>query len=473
MNKDGILWHTVPRDIVPEVLLDGRHALRFGRPSFNPIDLAGLSVAVGYSESRSDSEYNPPCLLVLEERAAAETFSWLKVYAKETSPLSQYARVISGDDWSRFGNSGLFKRESREDVWASVLLGEVLAQGEAEIDMAALPLSRAGACFSMAIARATCTLGSDDATRICIERLRKIESDRRFVRRAVTVNDLLPVWTMAGSHLGNSVSGETAVDLVLNTAQSFIPDAVALVFDQSPMSLLDSSGFASDSIEERVLAFQNLLVELANARTHGRRNAFADVLLAAAAFLVGRSTSHEFLLRRVGKLFPTASVWYGLIAALAGPANWDANWARATKSIERQIQSKFDWSDSAGFDLCWLEYQWMTSTFDSAVVFASFPKLMPRVLAIEVIPGATCQFRLAMGAASESSIRPNESSQYEKELQSTLSQFVELAHQAQNLLKQTTSPQRQPELQSVQTSYRKPSRAKKAKPTTEKGDVRD
>jgi hypothetical protein len=473
MNKDGILWHTVPRDIVPEVLLGGRHAFRFGRPSFDSFDLAGLGVAVGYAESRSDSEYNPPCLLVLGEKAAAETFSWLKVYAKETSPLSQYARVISGDDWSRFGNSGLFKRESREDVWASVLLGEVLAQGEAEIDMASLPLSRAGACFSMAIARATCTHGTDDAMRICIDRLRKIEADRRFVRRAVTVNDLLPVWTMAGSHLGNSVSGEAAVGLVLNTAQSFIPDAGTLVFDQSPISLLDNSGFASDSIEERVLAFQNLLTDLTNARTHGGRNAFSDVFLAAAAFLVGRSTSHEFLLRRVSKLFPTASVWYGLIAALAGPAVWDANWARATKSIEKQIQSKFDWSDSAGFDLCWLEYQWMTSTFESPEVFTSFPKLMPRVLAIEVIPGAACQFRLTAGAAPEPGARPLESNQYEKDLQSTLSQFVELAYQAQNLLKVTAPSQKSLELQSVQTPNRRPSRAKKVKSTSEKRGISD
>ncbi len=412
-----------------------------------PYELKGSVVAVGYSDSRLRDEYNPPALLVLESESAIETLSWLRTYAPETAPLSQYTRVVSSQDWMSFsriqGRMQGFLYDAREDVWSSVILGEALAQGEADVELASLPLSRAGACFSMAIARAVFTYGRDEATKTCADRLRQVEADRRFVRRPVTVSDLMPIWAMASGQFGKSVSAEETANLVLDAASRFMHDSFSVPHSPTPLKLRNIPGLSSDSIEERVLAFQRLSTELTNAEAHGADSGLPSVLLAAAAFLVGRSTSHEFLLHRVSKRFPASLAWYGLIAGLAGPSTWDANWSKAAKGIERQVRPRFDWSESTGFDLCWIEYSWMAKMFDGTVTFNSLPKLLPRVISIEVIPGAACQFRLVAGSSPELEAGRSNDRVREMDLQAALSQFVVLANRARHLLEGDSTPKQQ------------------------------
>ncbi|MCT9072391.1 hypothetical protein [Cupriavidus gilardii] len=435
MSERTIRWQIFPRDIIPEVLFGGQQPLSsVGQFSIEPYNIKDSHVAVGYADSRITAGYNPPVLLVLKDESAVETLSWLRTYAPETSPLSQYARVVSSRDWEIFARAQDNVRDSREDIWSSVILGEALAQGETDVELASLPLSRASACFSMAIARAACIHGTDEATKTCADRLRQVEADRRFVRRSVTVSDLTPIWAMAGGQFGTPVSAEETAYLVLDAALSFMHKSARAPLFPSPLRLRDVPGLSSDSIEERVLAFQRLSTELTNAEPRGADNGLPSVLLAAAAFLVGRSTTHEFLLHRVSKRFPAALAWYGLIAGLAGPSLWDAGWFRAAKGIERQVRPRFDWTESTGFDLSWLEYSWMASTFEGPDAFNLLPKLLPRVISIESIPGATCQFRLAAGSSPDSDVKLHNDGARGKELQSALAQFVALANKARYLL---------------------------------------
>ncbi len=468
MKNDAIRWHTFPRDVLPELLLGGCPSPSPNDTYSTPYGLSGTGIAVGRVESRHDAEYNPPALLVLGNESAVETRSWLKVYAPETHPLSQYARVVSSDDWRRFYLEQS-SQASRADVWSSIVLGEALAQGEGDIEISALPLSRASACFSMPIARAACMYGTDDATRSCADRLRQVEADRRFVRRAITVDQLLPVWSMARILDGGAVSAEESAHLVFEAALKHLPD----VKGASHPHLRDIPGLSSDSIEQRVVTFQELSANLIKNDAGTTRREFAPVLLAAAAFLVGRSTTHQFLLRRIGRQFPSALVWYGLIAAVAGPAAWDVSWSRAVKSIERQVRSRFDWLDSVGFDLCWLEYKWLASAFEGPEIFVSLPKLMPRVLSVEILPGATCQFRLSTGASQETDVRGTSENQREKELQATLAQFVTLANRAQHLLGGAQPPVVQSSLNFGEgdASYLKTPKAKKTRATRNKGST--
>jgi hypothetical protein len=167
-------------------------------------------------------------------------------------------------------------------------------------------------------------------------------------------------------------------------------------------------------------------------------------LMAAAAFLVGRGTSHEFLLRRLGKVFPAAEAWFGLIAALTGVAAWDPDWTRATKSVERHIRAGFDWTDSSGFDLSWTEFAWLASTFEGPEAFATIPKLMPRAVAVEILPGSSCQFKLAAGGNTEAEVRTiSASSERERQLKAALAQFIGLASRTRELLESPSAPVQQ------------------------------
>lgn len=445
MSNNDIRWRTFPRDALPEALFGTSLVSQADRPTFERYDLLEDTVVAGFVGARTRLEYNPPCIFVVDDNFVAETLSWLKVYAPETSPLSQFGRVISADDWKRFGSRDEYQRqETREDRWASVIVGEALAQGDADVELPSLPLSRASSCFSTAIARVASVYGADEATHTCADRLRLIEADRRFVRRLVSVSDLLPIWALAGVRFREPLSAQDAVEVVLNTAEKYMPETFARGRVPAFASLRDYPELGSDSIEERVLAFQKLSHKLIQRSEQGLRNGLPAALLAAAAFLVGRSTSHEFLVRRIGRVFPAAPVWFGLIAALTGVEAWDPDWTRATKIVERQIRARFDWADATGFDLCWPEFHWLARTFDGPDVFSSLPKLVPRAVSVEVLPGATCQFKLASVGSSEPDARASSIvSARERELQAALSQFIVLAARTQQLLDGQSPPVQQ------------------------------
>jgi hypothetical protein len=85
----------------------------------------------------------------------------------------------------------------------------------------------------------------------------------------------------------------------------------------------------------------------------------------------------------------------------------------------------------------------MAATFDGADAFNLLPKLLPRVISIEAIPGAACQFRLASGSSQDSETRLPSDSVREKDLQAALSQFVLLANRARHLLEGGHVPSQQ------------------------------
>lgn len=465
MTTESIRWRLLERDSLPEALYGKTSAQDPNASTFVSDDLETGRIALGFVANQRQSVYNPPSIAVMADRSAPEIFSWLKTYADETSPLSQFGRVVTTKDWELFSAliAGRQVNTCREDYWASVILGEALAQGEGEGEPSSMPLSRALGCFSTAVARTSFIYNNEIGTHECIERLRKLAADLRFVRRSVTIEDLMPVWIMTSLQLSEPVSAIEAVDLVVNVAwKNHFNDLLGVV---SPSLLQEHRGLFSDSIEERVVAFHQLSNMLMKFAATSPRGNFCGVLLAAGAFLVGRSTSHEFLLRKFGRQVPTAFVWFGLLAALSGPRAWDAHWSRATKGIERQVRAKFEWTESVGADLYWAEFTWLANNFEGNAVFATLPKMLPKVLSIEVVPGATCQLRLAVGGAIETELRPTEPNAREKDLQSALAQLVSLAIRMKPLLDSPSTGIQQTLGLDESPTYQKPSRAKRPKRT--------
>lgn len=187
-------------------------------------------------------------------------------------------------------------------------------------------------------------------------------------------------------------------------------------------------------------------------------------MLAAAAFLVGRSTSHAFLLKRISRVSPAACVWFGAMAALAGPRAWDASWLRAVKGAERLLRTEFSWSNAPSADICWPEFAWLAGTFDDVDQLANLPKMLPRTLGIEVVPGTVIQVRLGGGAAEADVRSSNEASMRERALQDALSQFVSLAQRVKGLVEQAPSmsgSQQSLGLEGESAAYPKGARPKK------------
>lgn len=434
MTMNNIRWQMFKPNALPDALFGYVRPEKFGNTYIHRVRLDENMVAVGFAETERELPYNPPSVIVVGDRGSPEIFSWLKVYAPQTSPLSQFTRVISIDDWDAF-QDGEHRKTAfhRSDRWASVVLGEVLAQGDADTELSAIPLSRASACFSTAMARSFIVHGHEYATKTCTNRLTELEADKRFVSRSVSVEHLIPIWSIVGI---NSESNDIyeITELVVEGAKTLIYADLALPLPQ----LGQFKALTSDSIEERTIAFRKLASEIMLNFCDFPYSNYSSALLAAAAFLVGRSTSHSFMLRPLAKRLPTVFTWFGLISALSGPKTWDTDWSRATKGIERLLRAKFDWRDSPVTDLSWAEYSWLAKTFAGQEVFNDLSKMLPKVLSIEVIPGAMCQLRLSSGKENVNfdtdSRKDAEAAIRNEKLQSTLAQFINLALNSRELL---------------------------------------
>lgn len=477
MRQDEIRWATIDREDLLDVLL-GEHQppdldLRM-QPDLAP---RGARLAVGYRGARDRGGYGAPSLIVIPDETATETFSWLRTFADEVSPLSQYGRVALASDWRRFEvqNKTLRIGEQRPDRWSSIAVGEALSQIEGETSLQNLPLSRFAGCFTTPIARAALIWGADEATRTCTNRLRQLESDRRFARRPVGIEQLLPVWAIASANIGEKLLPSEAVSYVLDAGFGYyrVNDRSHHAPSASPLMLKEIHGLSSDSIEERVGAFNRLAVSILQ-RTQSDRgtapSSLDSLLLAAAAFQVGRGTSHVFLLQRVQGFAPTAAAWFGAMAALAGPRAWDKAWLKAAKGAERLLRPEFSWLDTSGADIGWAEFAWMAGTFDGQEVFLELPKMLPRTLGIEIVPGAVGQFRLAGEPPDNEpkSLQTPQHSARERALMETVAQFITLAQRAKDQVDQSFFAST---MQPVQKSFGfdgdagadKPVRAKRSK----------
>lgn len=482
MRQDEIRWATIDREDLLDVLLGEHQPADLVHQM--PPDLAPRTtrLTVGYRDARDRSDYETPSLIVIPDETATETFSWLRTFADEVSPLSQYGRVALVSDWRSFEvqNTPYRIGKQRPNFWSSIAIGEALSQIEGETSLQNLPLSRFAGCFTTPIARAALIWGNDEAIQTCTNRLRHLESDRRFARRPVSIEQLLPVWAITNANIEANLPPAEAANYVLDAGFGYFKaNDRTRALSASPLMLKEAHGLSSDSIEERVGAFNRLASSILQRVQSDRSavpSALDSLLLAAAAFQVGRGTSHVFLLQRVQGFAPTAAVWFGAMAALAGPRAWDKAWLKAAKGAERLLRSEFSWLDTSSADIGWAEFAWMAGTFDGLDVFLELPKMLPRTLGIEIVPGAVGQFRLA-GESAEIEPKPLQAPQHsarERALMETVAQFIALAQRAKDQVDQSLLPSA---IQPVQKSFGfegapggdKAPRAKRSKRNTNNG----
>ncbi|WP_124596999.1 hypothetical protein [Burkholderia stagnalis] len=344
---------------------------------------------IGYAESPSIA--TPAIVGVIEASRSADLFSWLSTFAPEAFPISQSFRVISLADWQA-GISVLSPRTlfAKDAIWPSLILGEIIGQGEREQNISSIPLSRVFASFTYAQARA-CLLYEKHPALIseCQNRLLLLEADATFVKRPIGVGELASMWEVANG-CGDVAHLEIVrfVAGVLDNEPHEKSQTLPVIFQTLQLS---QELIKSDSIEQRVLEFERVVARLGSLKQPGFNAALA---IAALAILVGRNTTHITLLEEYAHEYPTAVCWFGLLAGMVGPAIWDEKWLRLSTSIERLLRTTATLADPTTADLCWIEYSWIRGLRQSSVWMKETPKLYPRVLSVEILPGVSCQLRL-------------------------------------------------------------------------------
>ena len=440
MTNASIRRQAVSREDLLDVLLGELSLSGQGSTLFPIAEIKNGKLALGFRVISRQFGEEPPVVVVVGDRQFPETMSWLRTYASEAFPVSQYSRIVLASDWETFGamSSSLSLDAPRPDSWASVAVGEALSQSDGDTELLQMPLSRIASCFSLTVGRTALQFGEGEPTRVCVDRLRSISLDKRLGRRPLSVDQMLPIWRIASSSRSERLSASNAAILVMEASQNHFRGSSPGVPAISTGQLIDFPGLASDSVEERVMAFNRLAMEVVQGQSPNSQDSIGPAI-AAAAFLVGRSTSHAFLVKRLSRVAPTAFAWFGVIAAIAGPRAWDLAWLRAVKGAERLLRPEFSWSDAPSADIGWAEFAWLASTFDDAEQLVALPKMLPRTLGIEVVPGASFQVRLG-GAPAEMDMRASqEVNARERALQDTLSQVIALAQKAQGMVSQPLS----------------------------------
>lgn len=429
MNQD-LRWFAVAREDLIDVLLGEEGPRGIGSPTPPDIEYQPGMIALGYkAKLRHSGGREFPAIVALDDRSAIETFSWLRVYSEDAFPISQFARVVLQSDWKVFGQFDELPRDFfRPERWASVAVGETLAQADSEVDLQSMALSRVASSLSLPVGRTASIFGNGEPTRVCVDRLRAITEDSRFGRRNIGVEELTPIWALCGASVDEHIDPSEAADVVLAACNSHLRDHSSSTSWNSEDFLGAFPRLRSDSIEQRVVAFNELAQEVSRL-SPALIAGLGAAALAAGCFLVGRGTSHAFLLSRYQRVAPSAFAWFGLMAAFAGPRSWDRAWLRAVKGAERLLRSEFTWGDAPSADIGWGEFSWLAGTFDDAEHLASLPKMLPRTLGVEVVPGVVLQVRLGHGASEEVRAVPQASSN-ERQLSATLSQILDLALRA-------------------------------------------
>lgn len=443
MENQNIIWYSVERDLIPQTI-NGIAEINFSGIglSFGSPRIKNGYIAIAAPKNLTHHERVIPTLILTEDTSRTDIFSWLSTYSPETFPLSQFARVVSAQDWENFTvvNSSDASKYKNSDRWASVILGEILAQGESEIDLANLPLSRSAACFSFAVARTSLIYKKKTEAFIkCVSRLERIEIDPRFTRRPISVVELKKIWGALHDIDFQDDSPETPIEEKIKKGTYNLLASSGISRKIFDLYFSELPGLFRNSIEDRVLAFQELISRLRRRATDVILDTEDNLLIAVAAILVGRGTSHIFLLHRIRRNFPSAILWFSAISATVGSKFWDPQWKRACRGIEKQLRQQFHWFDPATSDLCWEEYDWLSDIFDGQNLFGAFYKNSPNVLSVEIVPGASCQLRLTSSVGRSVEQETNENavkrkSVREVELEAFAAEILAISDKGRHLI---------------------------------------
>lgn len=384
-----VKWFGVNRGDLPAVL-EGRMP-----PPDSLQDEPSTEISVGLFVADEDRPILT--LIVVADQQIPEFLAWISTFAQEVFPLSQSVRILAQSEFAGIENvlrqGGPYRRDF---VWPSVILGEMLAQGEPAPNLQTLPLSRASASFSFCQARASLIYSFNSRVqKITSSRLSQLQREKSFTQRTVNVEDMSAIWSFVDETSSCTPFQRNWVRSIVEIADLGLDSNRSAAFTLERMGI-NLQRLASGTIEGRVLEFEKAIALTVNAVSSDvdlRSN--IPLIIASLCFLVGGGTSHISLLDEFAGDFPMVYAWFGLLAGLSGPGSWDSQWARISTSVERQLRSGFSIYDPPSADVCWVEYDWIASQRRSLPWLKELPKLYPRLVSVEVVPGASCQFRLS------------------------------------------------------------------------------
>ena len=429
MINKNLMWKVVSKEEFPDLVFYGLHENVPLKGRFNESDLNKGMIAVGYDTKNKLRKNYSPEIIVIDDDRISDFFSWLTIYAAEIFPVSQFARCISLYEWKLseaigpVGVSSLHKYQL-----ACVIAGEMVSQIDGNFNLGDIPLSSAFSTYSLPIAQSISMGDFQD----CKAKLEKISSDRRFGESNFVVPNIFYIWECIYEYLDGS--GYAPLDVSIRNFLRKMANGSGFSRNELLTDTLLTELF-SDSVEQRVITFYKV-VEILKSDQRFFVYPLSSLELAAAAFLVGRGTTHMFLLKELSGRFPESFVWFGVIAGLVGLDSWDEVWLRLIKGVEKSLTYDNLYFSAQASDVCWIEYEWIASVAHKDLL-EGVQKITGGVVAIELALGVVYRVNLAGKAflSKDGSMHQlKDVVKRNEELLKIISDYVRISKRAESIL---------------------------------------
>lgn len=438
MIKKQIGWLNVEKETLPQLLLGGVFEGLNLLDDIVETQLDDSMVALGY-EAVNDKISPFPSILIVSELRYREVFAWVSTYTPEIFPLSQHLRVMTLSEYETFRFFLKSKVTAKDDYPTSMLaclvLGELLAQVEGVDSLPSIPISRAMTCYLTPIARSYDIYKRRAVAEICLKRLSLFSQESRFSRKNINIEDVTSVLVLSESAFFNKGSSTEKIQIILGLVYKFEDNYYRITNEIFSEKILKD--FDTNSFEKRVMAFREVARGVALYRVEGASDSYPAVVLAAAAYLVGRGASHVFLLKEWSKKFPSVYLWFGLICSLGGAQSWTVDWIKSIRLIEKMLRASFEITDPSTSDFYWLEFEWILKTFGSNDFFNQFPRFSPSGVTVEICPGVNYQYKLSQENTSvpqSALLAANKENYLSNDVQEIFSQFIDISKRVELLL---------------------------------------
>ncbi|MBX9943041.1 MAG: hypothetical protein K2Y40_03070 [Reyranella sp.] len=380
-------------------------------------------------------------VLIVRDEDFNDTIAWLNSFFAGLSPVTQWCRVVTHSQASRIADREEQPRLGNMlGAWVGAILAECSVQAGGVQNMRDMPGSAATSSATFAAGRAEAVWNRQSNPAEVARRHDELSQSLREGNRPIGANSLVPVWA-ALSGRADAVNPsdrralEPLIEILGNTAlQARKTEPAELVTEVAIMAERDFNlpeilECASGPQVERVRALDRLGEKLAS----GPKSPVIDALLGmGASFVEPGSAIAPELLRRYGRLLPTAPIWQGVFAGAFSPIKVLTDQAGLGRLIAKALLAADDLHGRPTCDIAYEELiRWITP---GRPLKSDLRGMSARALSVELLPGVTCAFAFGRADASHAPIPKADSSRPTEQKRAAVRTLQEIDSALANVL---------------------------------------
>ena len=370
-------------------------------------------VGVGYVDGHFGAV---PDFIVIPSANRREFFAWVNTYCPFVTPLSQWCRVFTEEEFARIQTMGILPAYGRAaSAWAGAAIGEAILHIGTGTKLSQISISAIQSCTSFVAARAFGLWRSSEVRIAAVERYER-------ARRILGVDSLLPatlqydaLWSvldsLAADHGGGTTDDSDHIRLAVQCctdirSSGFVSEAVMSRVLHELGWPAEFARFEGSGAEQRVALFDvgvEKLLGRDSSAPQEQRLLMEFTVAYFAARIGGGASEHVMLLDRWVRDYPMIAVWYGVVSSLHRAEAWGAEFGGLARLALKELAFPLRFDDPPRCDVAFEELEALVDP-GTRTETLRFRGGMRRALSVEVALGVTGTISLTGTAEQESPV---------------------------------------------------------------------